>query len=399
MNLRRRGVRLFLLAVIAIIGGLAVLGHGSSQSPRSRQPDLAQLVAASSALGFARADAPRIFRFPADYGPHLAYRTEWWYFTGNLHTAGGRRFGYELSLFRIALSPKAPSRRSHWASNQIYMAHFAYTDVQGKRFRYFQRFERAAIGLAGAKAKPFRVWVDNWGVETLHGDKPPWRLHASADGANLELDLTPLSAPILQGDRGLSRKSAAAGNASYYYSLPRLATRGTFTLNGQTFSVDGLSWMDREWSTSALATNEVGWDWFGLQLSDGSDLMFYRLRHNDGSIDPFSQGSLVDAQGHIERLSAKDVRVTVLSHWRSPHGGIYPAGWRLVIARLHLALTVTPVLSDQELDVAVRYWEGAVNVRGRRGDAPISGTGYVELTGYARKKHTTSAQVGRAPLQ
>ena len=160
-------------------------------------------------------------------------------------------------------------------------------------------------------------------------------------------------------------------------------TRGTLSVNGQTFSVKGLSWMDREWSTSALAPNEAGWDWFGLQLSDGSDLMFYRLRRKNGTTDPFSQGSLVNRQGKVTRLTATDVRVQALGSWRSPRGGTYPARWRLFIKPEHLTLEVTPILADQELNVGVRYWEGAVDVQGYRARHPIRGEGYVELTGYA----------------
>ncbi|MHB8415840.1 MAG: lipocalin family protein, partial [Acidiferrobacteraceae bacterium] len=148
-------------------------------------------------------------------------------------------------------------------------------------------------------------------------------------------------------------------------------------------SVKGLSWMDREWSTSALAPDEAGWDWFGLQLSDGSDLMFYRLRLENGATDLLSQGSLVDRQGKVTRLTSAEVHIQVLRSWRSPSGGIYPARWRLSIKSMRLTLEVTPVLADQELDVGVRYWEGAVDVRGYRAGHPINGEGYVELTGYA----------------
>lgn len=387
--MRRRAFWLLALLPAFLFAGYILLRGGAPRTTTPAAQNVAAFPGEGPTTGYERAIRVRTFRFPADFGPHPAFLTEWWYFTGNLDGANGRRFGYELSLFRIALTPKPPERPSRWATNQMYMAHFALTDAKAKRFHYFQKLERGAVGLAGAQAAPFHVWVDNWGVEAAHDDNRPWRLHAAAGGIGVDLDLDPLTGPVLQGDHGLSRKSSAPGNASYYYSLPRLATRGTLSVNGRTFAVNGLSWMDREWSTSALAANQAGWDWFGLQLSDGSDLMFYRLRRSDGRVDRFSQGSFIDAQGHMRPLSAEDVRVEVQSYWRSPRGGVYPARWRLLVKPLRLALEVTPILADQELDVAVRYWEGAVDVRGMRAGTPLAGRGYVELTGYA---HTATPQ-------
>ena len=343
-------------------------------------------------LGFRRAYLPREFKFPADHGSHPEYQTEWWYFTGNLASAEGREFGFQLTFFRFGLSPadravsasEVASRvRSRWRANQIYMAHFALTDVQGQRFYSAEKFQREALHMAGAQANPFAVWLGPWRAASLTGQPTLWPLRLSASTSEFALNLTVRAAkPLVRnGDRGLSRKNAVAGNASYYYSFTRLPAAGTVTVAGTAYDVGGLAWMDREWSTSALAPDQAGWDWFALQLSDGSDLMVYFLRRKDGSIDPFSAGSLVNAHGAVTKLSAQDLRLRVREHWTSSRGGVvYPAGWRLRTPTLDLE--ISPKVSDQEMHHSVRYWEGAVKVHGRSATGPVSGHGYVELAGY-----------------
>jgi predicted secreted hydrolase len=333
--------------------------------------------------GFARATAPREFRFPEDHGPHPEFRTEWWYWTGNLAAADGHAFGYQLTLFRNALAPHAAERESAWGSRQVYMGHFALSDIGNRRFYAFERFNREALGLAGARAEPFRVWLEDWEAAVLEGGVFPMRLAAHAEGVALSLVLEEGKPPVLQGDRGLSQKSAEPGNASYYYSLTRMPSRGTVTVDGRTYEVTGTSWMDREWSTSALGADQVGWDWFSLQLSDGSELMYYQLRRKDGSADPFSAGTYVPAQGGAARLTREEVRIEVRDTWRSPRGGTtYPARWQLSVPSQQLMLGITPAQADQELQVSVRYWEGAVRIQGTHAGQPITGHGYVELTGY-----------------
>jgi len=333
--------------------------------------------------GFARAMAPRDFRFPDDHGPHPGFRHEWWYFTGNLRAPGGRRFGYQLTFFRFALSPDLPDRQSHWATNQAYMAHFAVTDVEGRRFHPFERTGRGALGLAGATARPLRVWLDDWSAEGGKASTLPIRLRAAEDAASVDLVLDSARPVVLQGDRGLSRKGATPGNASYYYSMTRLATRGTVRIDGVSFPVEGNSWLDREWGTGSLEKGHAGWDWFALHLSDGRDLMFYRLRRGDGGTDPFSAGTLVLQDGSCRTLSPDDVRIEILETWRSPGSGArYPSRWRLLLPSEGLDLEVVPRLDDQELRTTVRYWEGAVGVRGTSRGGPVEGDGYVELTGY-----------------
>lgn len=369
-------------AFIAVVA-LLILTACERSTPQREGDDLSvnRLLGGEADAGFARADSLRPFVFPDDHGPHPRFRSEWWYFTGNLATETGRRFGYQWTLFRFALEPQSPQRPSQWATNQIYMGHLTLTDVEAGTFHAFERLERGSLGLAGARSEPLALWVEAWQLR----EQDDGRLRLQAQGSNdtvLDLTLQPAKPVVLQGERGLSRKSAEPGNASYYYSIPRLRTEGTVQANGERFEVQGLSWMDREWSTSALGPEQSGWDWFALQLSDGHDLIFYRLRRNDGSTDPHSAGTFIGPDGGAKRLAAADVRLQVLDHWRSDDGVTYPSRWRLRIPAADLDLEVVPVLADQELDLSVRYWEGAVDVRGRHGDLKITGRGYAELAGY-----------------
>jgi predicted secreted hydrolase len=264
------------------------------------------------------------------------------------------------------------------------MAHLAVTDVAGQQFFAYERFNRDALGIAGAQAAPFKVWLDDWHVASTTPDVAQMQLRAAHGAVALDLQLDNRMPPVLQGNAGLSQKSAGVGNTSYYYSVPRMATTGTLTIAGQAYQVTGTSWMDREWSTSALAADQVGWDWFAVHLDDGSDVMLYHLRRRDGSIDPYSGGSWRDASGKVTPLRSADISLQPVGQWTSPHTGAqYPASWQMTITRLGLDVTVTPLLADQELPVTVRYWEGAVAVKGQRANQPIKGNGYLEMTGYA----------------
>jgi predicted secreted hydrolase len=345
-----------------------------------------QSVGGSGAEGFARVTAPRPFVFPQDHGPHMQYATEWWYYTGNLDTDDGRHFGFQLTFFRFGLTPQAATRSSDWATTNIYMAHFALSDVAGQKFYAFERFSRGAAGLAGAEGQPFRVWLENWSAVGAGAQALPMRLQAAQDDIAIDLTLAGGKPVVLQGDQGLSQKSAAVGNASYYYSLTRMPTRGTIRIAAASYAVSGLSWMDREWSTSALGAELVGWDWFALQLSDNREVMFYRLRHADGSSDAFSSGTLIAADGSTSRIARDDIQIEPLGTWQSPGDGArYPAGWRLRIPAAALDLRLTPYLADQELPLTTIYWEGAVKLDGSAAGTPVRGNGYVELTGYAEQ--------------
>jgi predicted secreted hydrolase len=356
---------------------------GRPESPTRASLSVSSALRAADDRGYARALEPREFHFPADHGPHPEFRTEWWYYTGNLATAEGRRLGFQFTFFRSALAPGMPPRSSAWATRQAWLAHFTVSDVQGGKFHSFERWSRGAVGLAGAQGDPFRVWVKDWTAEDAGGQPAGMHLAASEGDAGIDLILRPGKPPVLQGDRGLSRKSAEPGNASYYYSLTRMPTAGTVRLGNENFRVTGDAWMDREWSTSSLGKDEVGWDWFALQLSDGWDLMLYRLRRNDGRADPASSGTVVAPDGGSRPLALADFQVDAAGEWRSPRSGArYPARWRVRVPSEALDLEVRPLLADQELDVSFRYWEGAVAVEGTRHGRTVRGRGYVELTGY-----------------
>ncbi|WP_020563745.1 lipocalin-like domain-containing protein [Methylosarcina fibrata] len=332
---------------------------------------------------FERALKPRPFVFPKDHGAHDAFRSEWWYFTGNLDGADGRPFGYELTFFRFALSDKVRTSPSAWRTRQLYMAHLTLTDVQAKRFHTDERFSRAANGLAGAEPDPYHVWLYDWSAQAEGPAEFPLRLRAESDRFAVDLLLDSQKGPVLQGEDGLSRKSGEPGNASYYYSYTRLTTRGSLRITDKDYPVTGNSWMDREWSTSALSKEQSGWDWFALQFSDNSELMFYRLRRKDGRPDEFSAGSLVRADGSKVMLKKRDVIIEETGQWQSPGTKIrYPSGWRLRIPGRQLAVEIVPLIDDQELNVSVRYWEGAVRIAGTKEGLPVSGRGYVELAGY-----------------
>ncbi len=374
------------LLLCVLSGTSLMVGAADGQQPRARdRSGLAALLGSDDDAGLTKAIAPRTFMFPEDHGPHPSFRNEWWYMTGNLDAADGRRFGFELTIFRFSLSKDAPQADSNWRTNQVYIAHFAVTDVDGKRFYTAERFSRGALGLAGAQAAPFRVWIDNWSLSAAGSDGTAsrWALQAADEDFALTLALSAEKPVALNGEAGLSRKSAAPGNASYYYTVSRWQAAGRIRIGSESLAVTGLTWLDREWSSSALAADQVGWDWFALQLSEGSDLMFYSLRRADGSRDAFSAGTFIAADGSARAINASEVELTVLEFWDSPRGGRYPSAWRMRVPEYELELEIMPVMKNQELFTTVRYWEGAVDVTGRRADQPITGRGYVELTGYA----------------
>ena len=367
--------------LMSLLAAVLVVGPPALADPETGSR-LATLLGSDDDAGFAKAIEPRRFQFPADHGPHPEYRNEWWYVTGNLDDENGRRFGFELTIFRFGLTPSAPEPDSRWRSNQVFIAHLALTDAAREQFLVAERYSRGAMGLAGARAEPFRVWIDDWQIAAApSGDG--WRLQASEDDLALDLRLVPQRPPVLNGVDGLSQKSAETGNASYYYSITRMKTEGALRVGGDEFEVSGLSWLDREWSSSALAADQQGWDWFALQLSDGSDLMFYSIRRKDGSQDPHSAGTLVGSDGSVTYVDSDSLTIDVTGSWQSPDGSTYPARWRLSLPDRGLNLLIEPVMDDQELYTTVRYWEGAVDVKGDRDGQPIEGRGYVELTGYA----------------
>jgi len=378
-----------LLAVflVAVLAGLLWSARSKPPPSNSEAISVVDLLGGDDEPGYQRALPGQRPDLPADHGPHPDFRSEWWYFTGNLSTATGRHFGFQLTFFRFALAPEPVARSSAWATRQLWMAHLALTDTDGSRFFSRERLARGAQGLAGADARPFQVWLEDWSARSLDEDFLPLRLAAGDSDFGLELALQPGREPVFQGDDGYSAKGPEPGNASLYYSYTRMPAAGTLRVGGERFAVTGLAWLDREWSTSALGPDLAGWDWFSIQLDDGSDLMFYGLRRKDGSIDALSAGTLVEPDGRIVRLGRDTVTLNPGERWRSPKtGAAYPIRWTLKIPSLKLQLAVEPRLESQEMDLSVRYWEGAIQVRGDRDGRPVTGGGYLEMTGYDRSR-------------
>lgn len=367
-----------------MISGIAAIIGISGCSPAVKQlPPSETGTDFEIPAGFLRADGSQALEFPGDFGPHPDFQTEWWYYTGNLQGENGDRFGYQLTFFRRALQPAEDriERKSSWATDQIYMAHFALSDIEAEEHYSFERFSRGAAGLAGARADPYQVWLEN--LQVSQTGKGKYQLTAAQDGIKLDLTLEDLKGPVLHGERGYSQKGTHPGNASYYYSLTRLQTSGFVQTDNRRFSVKGLSWKDHEYSTSALSPGQVGWDWFSIQLDEGSELMVFQIRRRDGSIDPYSGGTWINQQGETAQLSKDQFALTVNDWWRSPNSGAdYPSNWRLDVPSLNLKLNIFPVLPDQEMEVSYTYWEGAVDITGSKNGDPVSGIGYVELTGY-----------------
>ena len=342
---------------------------------------------------FARVLEPMTFQFPHDHGAHPEYQIEWWYYTGNLHTDDGKAFGYQLTFFRFALTPQMPDRSSHFATNQVYMAHFAVTDAANNEYFCFERRSRGAGGLAGVTGDPtYKVWLEDWSAT----ETEPGVMHLSVASTSdlieaepqigLSLNLRQTRPPILHGDRGLSQKGPESGNATYYYSLVGLETTGEITVNRKTVAVTGISWMDHEFGTSFLGEGFVGWDWFSLQLEDSTTLVLYCLRRSDQSCDPQTfEGTLVYPDGRQLRIGTKDFTLTSTRQWTSPESGAtYPSGWQITFPELNISLQVEPLIPNQEFRASFTYWEGAVRVRGQIDGAAVGGHGYVELTGYER---------------
>jgi predicted secreted hydrolase len=380
----------------------AALAPAGASTPM--QVDRLSVLRVADEAGFALANTPRRFEFPQDHGPHPLFRHEWWYFTGQLRGAG-ETFGFELTVFRLALRPAplataSTEGTSAWRARQVYAAHFAITDVSRHSFFSATRYARDALNLAGAQAPPFAIHVADWSVieaagapaQTLH-----WQLQAADGDYQLRLDLRGAQPPVLNGEAGLSRKAGAPDAASYYYSMPRLQAAGALSRQGISLPVAGVVWLDREWGSGSLGAEQQGWDWFALDLDDGSTLMFYALRDRDGRRDVHSAGTFVDAAGEVTPLRNDDVQITVQRHWRSPRGGEYPAQWAVRVRSQDLQLNVTPLLADQELSTQPRYWEGAVQVTGQRHGTPVSAQGYVELVGYAQNQASPSVPSASTP--
>jgi predicted secreted hydrolase len=343
--------------------------------------------------GFFSVDGPCNLIFPKDHGPHPGYRTEWWYYTGNLQSDGGVPYGFQLTFFRWQISPpgaqkKWPQPHSAWRTQQIYLGHAAISDISGKRYLPSDLTAREALGMAGVsqQGNETMIFIKNWSAKIETGNHI---LKAVTDDFSYELTLQPLKPPTLHGTAGYSLKGSTAERASCYYSITRLSVDGTLTLDGKKIAVKGLSWMDHEFSTAPLEPGIVGWDWFGLQLSDQSEIMIFQLRNGQGGLHPASSGTFIDSSGKPRHLKRENFRVEVLDRWKSPKSGAYyPVRWQVTVFPLAAQLTVAASMANQEMQTpgstAETYWEGSVTANGSVAGHPVKGQGYVELTGYTK---------------
>jgi predicted secreted hydrolase len=360
---------------------------------------LALLLAMQPALAFAAQAARESqysvalpgyrYEFPRDHFDHPKYQTEWWYYTGNVKSGDGRRFGFELTFFRQGVNRDA-AKAGAWDVRDLYLAHLALSDLDGGHFYHTERTNRAGPGIAGVSSNDARIWNGNWQIQ-WNGDEQ--RLRAVDSRFELQLALRSEKPPVIQGEVGVSQKGADAGHASHYISLTHLATNGTIALNGKSFQVSGLAWMDHEFFTHQLESDQIGWDWFSVQLADDTELMLFRIRRKDGSVDPFSAATFVDARGQSTHLRSTDFSLQPSgATWTSAiTKATYPVQWRIAVPKLGLDLDVKTPLASQELTggssngtLTPSYWEGAVAYTGTRTGSKIQGVGYLEMTGYDR---------------
>lgn len=370
----------------------------SSQQPSSQSDRAMAMLSVEHSDGFRQAQGQREFVFPKDHGHHHGYRTEWWYVTGNLQAENGRRFGYQLTFFRVLLRPPAQSQKvaatatSAWSTAAVWLAQAAVSDIDQQRFYTSEQLSRELPGAAQAADDRLQVRVNSWTLAAPQTDPyavADMELFMDSDDFSLQLSLHADKPVVLQGDNGLSRKSADdSDNASWYYSMTRLHSSGELRItqpqsSDEVLTVSGSSWLDREWSTSALNTRQAGWDWFALQLDNGHELMFYRLRLQNGDIDQASAGILVDASGQVTPLLNSDISAQPLSSWYDRQNNKrYPIAWRLQSAVHGIDLQLRAMLPNQAWGGRFQYWEGAVSVRGEWQEGAVTGRGYVELTGY-----------------
>jgi len=371
-----------LLACIRLWGLLLILAAAFA----------AQAWGGDDQAGFRSVDGPCHLRFPADHGAHPGFRTEWWYYTGNVTASSGERFGFQLTFFRRQLRPDAavrdwPHPASAWRTNQIFLAHAALTDLAHEQHFMAERVRRESLGMAGAVTdeRGTRVFLGSWEAAITPGGHT---LRMADPAFGLTLDLAPTQGPVAHGEEGYSRKGDRPEQASCYYSFPRLAVSGRVRVDTTSYPVTGLGWMDHEFSTAPLAEGIAGWDWFSIQLDDGRELMLYLLRRSEGGWQGASSGSLIDGQGRAVHLTLSDVEARVTRRWTSPAtGAAYPLGWEIILPGRNLKLNLAACLDDQEMitsgSTGVTYWEGCIDVKGSDGGAPLSGRGYMELTGYA----------------
>ena len=325
------------------------------------------------------------YEFPRDHHSHPEFKTEWWYFTGNLLDEAGRRFGYQLTFFRQGIrhpQERAPEL-SRFVIDDLKFAHFTVTDAAGERFHFQQKTSRGAFGESGFDRGEELAWIDDWHLR-MDSDGV-FHLAAQSKDAAIDLRLASAKPPVIHGEGGISQKAATADHASHYYSLTRLTSSGEVRVAAKTFAVRGESWFDHEWATNQLAPEQVGWDWLSVHFDDQTELMLYQMRLTSGAADPSSSGTVIARDGSTTHLPSSGFRMTPTAFWKAAKSGArYPIAWRVEVPEQRLEFSVRAAMPDQELALMpLAYWEGAVDVEGTRDGKPVSGRGYLELTGYA----------------
>lgn len=345
---------------------------------------------------FKRALPGKVFSFPQDHFAHPEFKTEWWYYSGHLQSLDKdkKSFGYQLTFFRTGIRGEGKGQTSKWTIQNLYFGNLALTDETRKRFEYREKMSRGALGEAGASVYKkegdlFRLWIEDWSVEGKGALMQDHLLKAGDRNFGIELLLTPQKNPVIHGQNGISQKAEGEGYASHYYSITRLKTEGKLFMKNRELPVRGTSWMDHEFGTGQLQEYQVGWDWFSIRLDNGVDLMLYQIRHRDGKPDPHSSGTLIFEDGKSRYLPLKGFQIEVMNRWKSQKSGAtYPSKWKIMLPGHRMELTLVPTVKDQELltekSTRVTYWEGSVKVEGKYQGIPVRGTGYVELTGYAK---------------
>lgn len=349
------------------------------------------VVSASDLENFSYVSGPCYLKFPEDHGPHENFRTEWWYYTGNVSDTNGMAFGFQLTFFRFRIQSedllKDGFTPSAWRTSQLILAHAALTDISGKKHVQAEQMARQALDIAGAFQNSDRtnVFIRSWFLNLMTHSH---HLEAATREFSLKFILTPLKNPVLHGDHGYSRKGRKAESASCYYSFTRLKAEGTIRIGEKKYDVNGFAWMDHEFSTNPLEPDLVGWDWFSIQMDNRTELMAYFLRHKDGTFSDASSATFVTKEGESTHLTHKDLVLEILDTWKSNKtGAVYPSRWRLLIPVMNLTLDISPAFADQEMRTTetsgVIYWEGSILADGLQDGKKLSGKGYTELTGYA----------------
>ena len=380
---------------ITILTGSIIIGVSYPSMLPADQPIMGDTSAKADESTYYRVTGPCNLSFPHDHGMHPGYRTEWWYYTGNLQANTGEKFGFQMTVFRSQISPpdaekKWPNPASKWRSQNIFLGHAAVSNLTEQKHIFAEQLSRGMDDLAGVSQNSLgstRIYLKNWSITI---DEKHHTLKAQSDRFAINLKMLPLKPMVLHGDRGYSRKGEHDESASCYYSYTRLMTDGTLVYKGQTYAVAGNSWMDHEFSTAPLQKNIIGWDWFSLQFSDNTELMVFLLRRAEKSPHPASSGSYIYEDGAKRHLNHKDLKVKVLDTWKSPRSGaIYPSKWQLLISDIDMKVTILSNIDNQEMMTSestdVIYWEGSVAITGYKGLHSVSGSGYVELTGYDKK--------------